>query len=111
MTSAHLILTGCALTLREVTTPSRLRSANKELTDCEVGCTACGKCDMDAPDDLITMENNLPVINYAENHNTKIPIERCPTGAIVWLDDKGNAIKGKESKKVIRKGVRSMGSS
>ena len=81
------------------------------LEDCQVGCTACGKCAMDAPSDLITMKNNLPLINYAENHYTKVPIQRCPTGAIVWLDDTGVAIKGKESKKIIRKGSRSMGSS
>jgi len=78
------------------------------LEDCQVGCTACGKCAMDAAD-LITMENNLPVINYAKNHNTKKPIERCPTGAIVWLDDSGLVIKGKETKKIIRKGARSIG--
>lgn len=81
------------------------------LEDCQVGCTACGRCAMDAPGDLITMKNNLPVINYAENHHTQIPIQRCPTGAIVWLDDTGTAIKGQASKKIIRKGSRSAGSS
>lgn len=81
------------------------------LEDCQVACTACGKCAMDAPGELITIKNNLPVINYAENHTTQVPIQRCPTGAIVWLDDSGVAIKGKESKKIIRKGDRSMGSS
>ncbi len=81
------------------------------LEDCQVACTACGKCAMDAPGELITIKNNLPVINYVENHTTQVPIQRCPTGAIVWLDDSGVAIKGKESKKIIRKGDRSMGSS
>lgn len=81
------------------------------LEDCQVACTACGKCAMDAPAELITMKNNLPVINYTENHNTQVPIQRCPTGAIVWLDDEGVAIRGKESKKIVRKGSRSMGSS
>ena len=81
------------------------------LEDCQVGCTACGKCAMDAPGELITMKNNLPVINYAENHNTQNPIQRCPTGAIVWLEDSGVIVKGKESKKIIRKGSRLMGNS
>ena len=81
------------------------------LEDCQVGCTACGKCAMDAPGELITMKNNLPVINYAENHNTQNPIQRCPTGAIVWLEDSGVIVKGKESKKIIRKGSRLMGES
>ena len=79
------------------------------LEECQVGCTACGKCAMDASDDLITMENNLPVINYAANHKTQTPIQRCPTGAIVWLDEKLGVVKGKESKKIIRKGERKAG--
>ncbi|TWO32254.1 RnfABCDGE type electron transport complex subunit B [Seonamhaeicola sediminis] len=81
------------------------------LEDCQVGCTACGKCAMDAPGELITMKNNLPVINYSESHNTQKPIQRCPTGAIVWLEDSGLMIKGKESRKIIRKGSRLMGNS
>jgi Na+-translocating ferredoxin:NAD+ oxidoreductase subunit B len=58
---------------------------------------------------LIKMVNNLPVVNYAENHNTQVPIQRCPTGAIVWLDDKLGIVKGRDSKKIIRKGQRQEG--
>jgi Na+-translocating ferredoxin:NAD+ oxidoreductase subunit B len=79
------------------------------LDECQVGCTACGKCAMDAPGNLISMINNLPVVNYAQNHNTQAPIQRCPTGAIVWLDDKLGAMKGIESKKIVRKGERHEG--
>lgn len=79
------------------------------LEDCLVGCTACGKCAMDASENLITMVFNLPVIDYSKNHNTSIPIQRCPTGAIVWLDEKGGVMKGKESKKIIRKRSRESG--
>jgi len=86
-----------------------LEAGDDILEDCQVGCTACGKCAMDAPGDLITIENNLPVVNYLDDHNTKDPIERCPTGAIVWLDEKNGVIKGKESRKIIRKGERKMG--
>ncbi len=88
-----------------------LEHGNAVLEDCQVACTACGKCAMDAPPELIAMKNNLPVINYAENHDTQVPIQRCPTGAIVWLDDSGEAVRGKESKKIIRKGNRLMGNS
>ena len=88
-----------------------LEQGDDILEDCQVGCTACGKCAMDAPGDLITMKNNLPVINYSENHMIREPIERCPTGAIVWLDDNGMALKGRESKRVIRKGSRALGDS
>ena len=86
-----------------------LEHGDQILEDCQVGCTACGRCAMDAPGDLITMVNNLPVVNYYENHNTQKPIQRCPTGAIVWLDDKLGVVKGKESKKIIRKGKRQPG--
>ncbi len=88
-----------------------LEAGDDMLEECRVGCTACGKCAMDAPGDLITMKNNLPIINYTENHNTQVPIQRCPTGAIVWLDDKLGVVKGKESKKIIRKGSRALGQS
>jgi electron transport complex protein RnfB len=86
-----------------------LEAGDEVLDVCDVGCTACGKCAMDAEDNMITMVKNLPVINYSKNHKTQDPIQRCPTGAIVWLDDKEGIIKGKEAKKIIRKGSRNMG--
>ncbi len=72
------------------------------LEDCEVACTACERCVMDAARGLIWMENNLPVVDYSKDHATRAPIQRCPTGAIVWLDKKGPT-KGVHSKKVLRK--------
>jgi Na+-translocating ferredoxin:NAD+ oxidoreductase subunit B len=86
-----------------------LEAGDEVLDVCDVGCTACGKCAMDAEDNMITMVKNLPVINYSKDHKTQSPIQRCPTGAIVWLDDKEGIIKGKEAKKIIRKGTRNMG--
>ena len=80
------------------------------LEDCQVACTACGKCAMDAPGNLITMVNNLPVVNYSEPQSMEA-IQRCPTGAIVWLDQQLGVIRGKESRKIIRKGAREPGSS
>jgi electron transport complex protein RnfB len=87
-----------------------LEAGDGVLEDCEVGCTACSKCAMDAPN-LITMVHNLPVINYSLNHQTQVPIQRCPTGAIVWLDEKEGPIKGAEAKKIIRKGKLRLGES
>ncbi len=87
-----------------------LEAGDDILEDCQVACTACGKCAMDAPGDLITMEHNLPVVNYSGTQ-IKDPIQRCPTGAIVWLDQKLGVVKGQESKKIVRKGPRQMGSS
>ena len=75
------------------------------LDDCHVACTACGRCAKDGPG-LIEMKNGLPVIDYAQQHSTKIPIERCPTGAIVWIDEYRGPVKGPSARKIIRKGVR-----
>lgn len=86
-----------------------LEAGDDILEECQVACTACGKCAMDAPGDLITMVHNLPVINYNGKHRTQDPIQRCPTGAIVWLEKDGTATKGREAKKIIRKGERKMG--
>ncbi len=71
------------------------------LEDCEVACTACGRCAMDAPG-LITMRGNLPVIDYGRKHDTRDPIQRCPTGAIVWIDAARGPLKGGAAKKIIR---------
>lgn len=70
---------------------------------CEVACTACERCAMDAPEGLIQIRHNLATIDYDKNSlATRIAIERCPTGAILWLDDQG-ARKGRDAKKLIRK--------
>ena len=70
-----------------------------------MGCTNCGRCEMDAPQGLITIKKNLPVVDYSRPHKTQAPIERCPTGAIVWIDPKAGPVKGPAAKKIIRKGT------
>jgi len=70
---------------------------------CEVACTACGKCVADAPLKLMQLSNNLAVVNYDWNDQaTREPIERCPTGAIVWFDTPDRAVKGAAAKKILR---------
>ncbi|MEO9477612.1 MAG: RnfABCDGE type electron transport complex subunit B [Cyclobacteriaceae bacterium] len=86
-----------------------LEAGDSVLDDCEVGCTACAKCSVDAPVNVIEMVNNLPVINYSENHQIRKPIERCATGAIVWFEEDGTPSRGKEAKKIVRQGERQMG--
>jgi NAD-dependent dihydropyrimidine dehydrogenase PreA subunit len=71
-----------------------------------VACTACARCALDAPGDLIKMVNNLPVVDYSKMHKTKVPIQRCPTGAIVWIDEGDAMIKGEQAKKILRKSQR-----
>jgi electron transport complex protein RnfB len=72
--------------------------------DCEVACTACGRCAADAPAGLVRIENHLAVVDYARNQlATRTPIERCPTGAIVWLDGAGRVAKGVDAKRITRR--------
>lgn len=80
-----------------------LEHGDEILEDCEVACTACGRCAMDAPA-LVSMRNNLPIIDYSRRQ-TPDAIERCPTGAIVWLDG-SEARKGAAAKKIVRQGAR-----
>ena len=72
--------------------------------ECEVGCTACGRCEADAPAGLVKIVNNLAVVDYAKNKlATAAPIQRCPTGAIIWIDEKKGPVKGLDAKKITRK--------
>ena len=54
---------------------------------CSVACDACGRCAADAAPGLVRMENNLPVVDYAAG-GPALPdaAQRCPTGAILWLE-------------------------
>lgn len=70
--------------------------------ECAVACTGCGKCALDAAENLITIRDNLAVIDYAKNDAASLQaIARCPTGAIVWLED-DRVIKGVEAKAILR---------
>jgi Na+-translocating ferredoxin:NAD+ oxidoreductase RNF subunit RnfB len=71
--------------------------------ECAVACIACGKCAMDASGGLVSMKNNLPVIDYALNDfATPSIIARCPTGAIIWINEKNQFETGQAAKRVIR---------
>jgi RnfABCDGE-type electron transport complex B subunit len=83
-----------------------VRCKNREIGDeilkyCQVACTACGRCAMDSPN-VITMKDNLPVVNYANSTQPRVAIQRCPTGAIVWIQTDGKVILGKDSKTIVR---------
>ena len=70
--------------------------------ECAVACNGCGRCALDAPGNLIAIDHHLAVIDYTKNAlASRIAIERCPTGAIVWLED--GVHKGHDAFKVIRK--------
>lgn len=79
--------------------------------ECEVICTACERCAVDSPEGLITITNNLAVVDYTKNSlASRVAIERCPTGAIVWFDQQGGGYAvGKDAKKIIRKNALPVG--
>ena len=53
---------------------------------CSVACNACGRCAADAPG-LVRMENGLAVVDYDRIMlESRKAIERCPTGAIAWVE-------------------------
>ncbi len=81
-----------------------LEKGDEAEAECEVICTACERCAMDSPEGLVEIKHNLAVIDYGKNSlASRVAIERCPTGAIVWFDKKGGYQVGKDAKKVIRK--------
>ena len=54
---------------------------------CAVACNGCGLCVVDAAPGLIEMVDGLAVIDYSRNELADPKAtERCPTGAIVWLE-------------------------
>ncbi len=55
---------------------------------CSVACTACGRCVADAAPGLIEIQDQLAVINYDKNElaNPGATL-RCPTNAIVWVEN------------------------
>lgn len=74
--------------------------------ECEVACTACERCVKDSPEGLIHIQENLAVIDYSKNRlASRVATERCPTGAILWLDDQSGALKGRGAKRIIRDGA------
>ena len=83
-----------------------LEKGDVALEDCEVACDACGKCAVDAPANVITMVDNLPIVNYEEDHKVRSAIERCPTGAIVWFDVEKGPVTGRLARRVIRQSAR-----
>lgn len=71
-------------------------------SDCEVACNACERCARDSPEGLVVIRNNLAVIDYDKNDlASPIAMQRCPTGAMVWLEADG-ARKGRQAKPIIR---------
>lgn len=62
------------------------QAGNGLLEVCAVACTACNKCVYDASG-WLRMDGNLPrLVAGANGKPPRAAIERCPTGAIVWVE-------------------------
>lgn len=63
-----------------------LEGSDEVLAKCQVACTSCGRCVMDAAPGLISISSGVAVVD-SDLFQLCDPaaIERCPTGAIVWL--------------------------
>jgi len=82
-----------------------LEKGEEAEAECAVLCTGCGRCAADAPEGLITIRDNLAVVDYSRNAlASPLAVERCPTGAIVWLDDVSGIRRGRDAVKIVRKG-------
>ena len=56
------------------------------LDQCTVACTACAKCVLDAAPGLISVASGVAVVDYDKIAEAdEGAVERCPTGAIIWL--------------------------
>ena len=67
--------------------------------ECEVACTGCGRCVRDAAEGLISIMDNLATIDYGKIELASLDaIQRCPTGAIVWIDPENGPIEGQKAK-------------
>lgn len=71
------------------------------LEECQVACTACGRCITDSGGTL-EMRNNLPVLTDAGCRPDATPTLRCPTGAILWMDPVRGPTRGPAAAPVIR---------
>lgn len=81
-----------------------LAEGDTALAECRVACNGCGRCAADAVQGGVTMRNNLPEVDYSRNRDfSKTIIQRCPTGAIVWIAEDGVVEKGAAAPPVVRK--------
>lgn len=49
---------------------------------CTVGCIGCGLCAKNCPENAITMENNLPIIDYEKCSGCLTCVSKCPRKTI-----------------------------
>lgn len=93
--SAHRLWVAC-----------RSRATSDEVLEtCQVACTACGRCVLDGGG-TIRMTDGLPFVDYpassADDTRWRNAMDRCPTGAIGWLETDGSLTKGPHAQPIVR---------
>ncbi len=62
---------------------------------CKVACIGCGQCVRRDPDQAVTLQNNLAVVNYAAIRGThEETVDKCPTKSILYMDLKEPILRG-----------------
>lgn len=71
----------------------------KEVKDvCSAGCLGCTLCAKSCPSGAITMENNLPRIDYSKCAGCLVCASKCPTGCIKVFGNSGEKDVGENLK-------------
>jgi len=63
------------------------RQKGKDVANiCKKGCISCGICEKLCPSKAVTMQNNVPIIDYKKCNGCGVCAEKCPRKVILFID-------------------------
>lgn len=83
-----------ALLEQDATTYAACRNQDKGkavLSVCTSGCISCKLCEKTCPEKAITMQDNLPVIDYEKCTGCGLCAQKCKPGCIVYMGECSDA--------------------